>query len=399
MSEAIIAYVKLVKERAEHVKGNEQATKQSLIGPLFTILGYDLTDPRECIPEHKEDFGREAKSLRPIDWAFAQGGRKIFLVEAKEVGKRIANYDEQLGDYFAKVDDAKLGILTNGIQWRFFTDLVRENIMDKEPFLKWDVFADEAPPFDFLTLLHKSQFNSQLIRTFAKDKRNQNLLVGKLNGLLEPSPEFIRLAVSNLESRPLTASIIQLWKPVVANALEEWVKQRMLSMVLSSPSPNDANPGAGSSTPSKIVTTKEELDGFAIVQRLLGPDQPVAYEDTTAYFKIHLAEKRTWVICRLYFEGRRPNVWVPLSLEQTQQLAPAFSASVPSLGWSRVLLNQYSDLESLGDLLQAAWHRVRSLKLSSSDEATPQSDSPAEPSPDFGNAIIQGETGQEGQGS
>ncbi len=35
MSDAIIAYVKRVKDLADHVKGNEQATKQSLIGPLF----------------------------------------------------------------------------------------------------------------------------------------------------------------------------------------------------------------------------------------------------------------------------------------------------------------------------------------------------------------------------
>ena len=82
MSEAIVAYVKRVKELAEHVKGNEQATKQSLIGPLLTILGYDLTDPRECIPEYRVDFG-PARSVKPIDWAFFQNARPIFYVEAQ----------------------------------------------------------------------------------------------------------------------------------------------------------------------------------------------------------------------------------------------------------------------------------------------------------------------------
>lgn len=53
MREALQAYVKRVGELAEHVRCNEQVTKQSLVGPLFTILGYDLTDPRECIPEHR----------------------------------------------------------------------------------------------------------------------------------------------------------------------------------------------------------------------------------------------------------------------------------------------------------------------------------------------------------
>src|SRR5262245_61221651 len=59
MKEAIESYIKRVRELAEHVRGNEQATKQSLIGPLFTSLGYDLTDPRECTPEYRADFGKD----------------------------------------------------------------------------------------------------------------------------------------------------------------------------------------------------------------------------------------------------------------------------------------------------------------------------------------------------
>ena len=101
MKDLLLAYVKRVTDLVDHVKGNEQATKQSLIGPLFTLLGYDLTDPRECIPEFKADFGKE-RSSKPVDWAFLQGGHPVFFVEAKEVGKKLTGYDEQLGDYFAK---------------------------------------------------------------------------------------------------------------------------------------------------------------------------------------------------------------------------------------------------------------------------------------------------------
>ncbi len=84
--EALQAYVKRVGELAEHVRGNEQATKQSLVGPLFTILGYDLTDPRECIPEYRVDFGPN-RSVKPIDWAFLQTGHPIFFVEARQEPK------------------------------------------------------------------------------------------------------------------------------------------------------------------------------------------------------------------------------------------------------------------------------------------------------------------------
>ena len=140
--EQIDAYVKRVKDLADHVKGNEQATKQSLIGPFFTMLGYDLTDPRECVPEYKVDFGKE-RSSKPIDWAFLHNGTLAFFVEAKEVSRKLAGFDEQLADYFAKDQNVKLGILTNGAQWRFFTDVVNTNVMDKEPFARWDVFSDE----------------------------------------------------------------------------------------------------------------------------------------------------------------------------------------------------------------------------------------------------------------
>src|SRR5947209_1283926 len=104
MKDALLAYVKRVKALHEKVRGNEQATKSSLIGPLFTLLGYDLADPDECVPEFKADFGK-ARSVKPVDWAFYQNRRPIFLVEAKDAGTKLGGYDEQLGDYFAKEID------------------------------------------------------------------------------------------------------------------------------------------------------------------------------------------------------------------------------------------------------------------------------------------------------
>jgi hypothetical protein len=231
MKDALLSYVKRVKALHEKVRGNEEATKMSLIGPLFTLLGYDLTDPQECVPEFKADFGK-TRSVKPVDWAFYQNTRPIFLVEAKDSGTKLGGYDEQLGDYFAKEPDVKLGVLTNGVMWRFFTDIIHLNVMDKEPFVKWDVLKDEQPPYDFLTLLQKSQFKTELVRTFAQRRYEHNLLVNELARLLEPSPEFTRLAVANIETRNLTPNVIESWKPVVASAIGEWAKQRTLASVL-----------------------------------------------------------------------------------------------------------------------------------------------------------------------
>jgi hypothetical protein len=348
--ESIDAYVRRVKELSDHVKGNEQATKQSLIGPFLTMLGYDLTDPRECIPEYKADFGKD-RSTKPIDWAFLQSGSFIFFVEAKEVGRKLGGYDEQLADYFAKDPNVKLGILTNGAQWRFFTDVEHANVMDKEPFAKWDITTDEQPPFDVITLLQKQQFNPELVRAYAQRKRAQNLLVGELSRLLEPSSEFTKLAVANIETRNLTQAVVDSWKPVVANAIDEWAKQRMLRTVLSAPAPV-------AEETAKIETTKEELEAFETVKKFLGKDMPVGYEDSVAYFKVHLAEKRTWVMARLQLNRKAPLVWVPLSVEEATPLAGGRPVHLVS-GWAVVTLEKVTEIVSLGALLKAAYEKVK----------------------------------------
>lgn len=364
MREGLAKYVNRVKELAEHCKGNEQATKQSLIGPLFTLLGYDLTDPRQCVPEYRVDFGKE-RSAKPIDWAFLQGGHPLFFVEAKEVGRKLTGFDEQLADYFAKAPEAKLGILTNGIQWRFYTDLVHAHVMDKEPFVQWDVLADEQPPMDFLTILQKAEYNGTLLRTYAHRSIQRNLLVGEIARLLEPSSEFTRLVIANIETRNLVASVVESWKPVVASALNEWAKQRALASVLESQFKPESKavapaPPSDDSAGKKLDTTQEEKDAFALIQKLLGAERPVAYEDSTAYFKIHLTEKKTWVMCRLQLDRKRPIVWIPLPPEK---IGAVPAASITTVGiWSCISLDSVAELPKLAQVLQAAWDSVKANK-------------------------------------
>jgi len=352
--EQIESYIKRVKDLADHVKGNEQATKQSLIGPFFTMLGYDLTDPRECIPEYKADFGKD-RSTKPIDWAFLNNGSFTFFVEAKEVGRKLAGFDEQLADYFAKDPNVKLGILTNGAQWRFFTDVVHPNVMDREPFARWDVFADEPAPFDVVTLLQKSSFNAELIRTYAERQRAQNLLVGELSRLLEPAAEFTKLAIANIETRNLTQAVVESWKPVVASALNEWARQRMLSAALNAPQAESSSEPDHET--SKIETTAEELESFAAVSKLLGHERAIEYEDTVSYFKIHVAGKRARVLARLLLSRRQPAIWVPIPLETATSLAGGRPVSTAS-GWSVVAIESHTDMSELGDLFRAAYAAV-----------------------------------------
>ena len=164
-----------------------------------------------------------------MDWAFSVNGSLAFLVEAKAVGKKIHRYDEQLGDYYAKQQGkVKLGILTTGVQWCFFTDLDKENCMDNEPFLEWDVLKGTIP-YDLLTMLQRTEFKPEAIKKFAETKRKQSHLVAELTRLLEePSDKFISFVIQDLEKRKRKAKVIAEWKPILLGAIDEWVKQQGL---------------------------------------------------------------------------------------------------------------------------------------------------------------------------
>ncbi len=235
LKEQVEKYVQDVKQRYESCRDNEAATKARLIVPLFTTLGYDVANPAQCTPEYKANFGKNNKARKAVDWAFFVNDSLAFLVEAKAVGQKIRAHDEQLRIYYTEGQGVKLGILTTGVLWRFFTDLVAENLMDNEPFLEWDVLKD-AIPYDFLTVLQREKFNPEHIEAFAKGKRRQSVLVAELTRLLEPSDEFVKFAIQNkemlFENRNLNAKVIQEWKPILASAIHEWAQQQRLTAAL-----------------------------------------------------------------------------------------------------------------------------------------------------------------------
>jgi hypothetical protein len=237
LEQHLLEYVNKVKENYESCKNNEAATKASLIAPLFALLGWDLANPKECMPEYRADFGKGEKAATPMDWVFALPPfMNAFIVEAKESGKKLKLYAEQLGMYFTKVDNIHLGIFSNGIQWQFYSDVDKPNKMDKEPFLTWDVLNDNAIPIDFLKILQKSQFKPQHVTLFAQKGWRQNKLVERLTKLLEPSDEFIKLAITGYEDRNHTKGILEEWKPILANAIREWAKVKSLRNIWERPS-------------------------------------------------------------------------------------------------------------------------------------------------------------------
>lgn len=240
MKEDLDRFVKNVKEHHQFCIGNEETTKQSLISPLFKILGWNFDDPREVRPQYRADFGYGQRAANPVDWAFAIDDVFSFIVEAKHSGVKLLkngkSFPQQLSMYFnlmrTQQSSFGLGIYTNGTHWQFYTTNLDGGVMDKEPFLSWDILSNDPIPFDLLALLQRSSFQPQLIKTFAEQEKKQNLLIQELTKLLDPPDnDFIKLAIRNIESAPLTANVVNQWRPILVTALREWAKVKFMGMV------------------------------------------------------------------------------------------------------------------------------------------------------------------------
>src|SRR5215218_6224329 len=142
----------------------EEATKNALIMPFLNLLGYDIFDPTEVIPEFVADVG--IKKGEKVDYAVKKDDKIIMLFECKHCGGDLSiKHASQLFRYFA-VTDARIAVLTNGLVYRFFTDLEAPNKMDEKPFLEVNMLDLNDGMVNELKKLTKPAFNvEQLINT------------------------------------------------------------------------------------------------------------------------------------------------------------------------------------------------------------------------------------------
>ncbi len=128
-TDAVKAHAKRVMERKD-LTSTEQAAKMALVAPFFQTLGYDPYDPLVVISEYCADFG--GKKECKVDYAVKRGDDVVIIVEAKKVGDALDGSKEaQLQQYFQSLLPVKIAILTDGVKYKFFTDLDHPNVMDK----------------------------------------------------------------------------------------------------------------------------------------------------------------------------------------------------------------------------------------------------------------------------
>ena len=307
-----IDQIKQFSKRVESLKDTiqtEEATKTSIIMPFFAMLGYDVFNPLEFTPEYTADVG--IKKGEKVDYAIMKDGQPIVLIEAKWIGEPLNKHDSQLFRYFGTTS-AKFGILTNGLIYRFYTDLEEPNKMDSVPFLEINILDLKETQVPELKKFHKSTFNiDEIINVASELKYSNEFKQSFASELQNPSDELVKLFLSKIYKGTKTQNVIEKFRPSVKKSLNQFISEMMndkIKNALSVDEPSAAKPeSAGEAVgeepeKSKIVTTQEELEAYFSVKSILKeivPAKDIVYKDTESYFGIlYKNNVRKW-ICRV----------------------------------------------------------------------------------------------------
>lgn len=301
-----IEKINQLKERCTTMKDclqTEEATKNALIMPLINILGYDVFNPTEVVPEYIADVG--VKKGEKVDYAILKDNKPIILIECKKVDNKsldIKKHATQLIRYFS-VTDAKFIILTNGIVYKFFSDIETAGKLDNEPFFIFNLLDFKENQIETLQEFCKENFDIEKAFSNAGDlkyiKQFEEVIE---NEYRQPSDDFIRYLINKsgvCEGR-ITDRIIEKHKNTTIEAFNLFMSKVMkTSLDFNLNSKQDTK-----ETKNEVITTLEELEGYAIVKSLLNgiiDTKRITYRDNASYFNIVLDGSIRKTICRLYF--------------------------------------------------------------------------------------------------
>lgn len=323
--EVIMDFIESIKQFSERVSmlkdtiSTEEATKMSLVVPLFQLLGYDVFNPSEFCPEYIADVG--IKKGEKVDYAILENGQPTILIECKSCSEQLDKHSSQLFRYFG-TSPAKFGILTNGIIYRFYTDLEESNKMDLVPFLEINMLQLKDASINELKKFCKDNFDKDKIFSTAEELKYSSLIKGALQKEFEsPSDDFVRFILADIYEGQKNQRVLDKFSPLVKRAFSSFVNE-IVNTKISSALSVDSDEETIESTEttveeapvSKIITTEEEIEGFYIVRGLLAgivPVEDVAYRDTESYFGVLYTNNNRKPICRLNLDTKNKQLLIP----------------------------------------------------------------------------------------
>ena len=293
----------------------EEATKTAVVMPFISrVLGYDVFNPEEVVPEFVCDIG--TKRGEKIDFAIVRDGQVQILVESKKIGDPLKLiHAGQLIRYF-HVSNARVAVLTNGRRWDFYTDLDRPNIMDEQPFLRLDLMDIDPYALPELRKLTKDQFDLESVLAAAEELKYVSAIKRAVAEMFtSPPDDFTRLLIQRVYTGTITAKVRELFNGIVKKALAQFINERVNERLKTALQGHAPAVGAAPPTETEVTsavenlrdeieTTMEEVEGYNIVRAIVVSEidyARVVARDSKSYCGILVDDNNRKPLCRLHF--------------------------------------------------------------------------------------------------
>ena len=294
----------------------EEAAKTSFVLPFLQILGYDVFNPEEVTPECICDYG--TKKGEKIDYTVCIDGTPVMLIECKHWSMDLEIFKAQLFRYY-HVSQAKFGVLTDGIHYKFFTDLETPNKMDDKPFFEFNILDLKDSHIEKLKEFSRDKYDTNTILNSATEMKYVNALRSTIVSLTsEPTDDFVKFLTKQVYSGMITKGIVEEFRPMIQRAFQQftndYVNDRLKSAITPDVPSITEKPVVADEAEDqgvKIVTTDEEMQGYYIVCAILCSTvdlNRVVMRDAQSYCAIIFDDNNRKPICRLHFNGGKKYV-------------------------------------------------------------------------------------------
>lgn len=319
--ERVAALAAKVQNQRDAIQ-TEEAAKNAFVMPFIsTILGYDVFDPLEVVPEYTADVG--VKRGEKVDYAIMRKGEVQILIECKKSSEGLKiEHASQLYRYFS-VTNARIAVLTNGQLYHFYTDLDAPNKMDDKPFLVLDLDDVDETLLPELRKLTKDAFDLDSIISSAEELK----FLGQIKRVIatqfkEPEDDWVRFFTTRVYDGTFTQKVREQFRVLVTKAASQFLKDQVnerlknalnVSFPASSTEPSSELIGSENvalddlDRDTEVTTTLEELTGYQIVKAIACSEvkpQRIVSRDAKSYFAVLLDDNNRKPIARLHFNGK-----------------------------------------------------------------------------------------------
>ena len=276
----------------------EESTKTALVLPFIQMLGYDIFDPTQVLPEYNCDIVKNKGEK--VDYALLIENKIEIIIECKGFNVDLTPHRNQLSRYFVSTK-ANFAILTNGVTYQFYTDLDNKNLMDDYPFFQISLNSYTSTDVEVLEQFSLCNFNAKNINQKAADSKIITGITEEVKMMFEkPSLDIIKLCTKTIYKGRYTESVITKLTNLFKKALKQYVNERVSGQLREAVEAEESD----IAKESKIVTTDEEKQAFYIVQSIVRnsiPSSDIIMRDQISKCCILYKNNMATPITKLYF--------------------------------------------------------------------------------------------------